>query len=197
MEQFETYEWTNTWFECQGDTRKKRAILIGDSIMVGTRPCLKELLGEEWNLDLAATSRSIASPLYQKELELYLGYCSHDFIFYNFGLHAQHLTAEEYEQEYDQMLGKIRKDHPKAQLVVGLSTPVTKQNDQGEYDEFNEKVQERNEIVRRLASKHSVEVVDNYALVDGKKEWKRPDGLHYEEAGYRAIAENIRSFIKK
>lgn len=196
MEIFETYEWTNTWFECQEDDKKKRAILIGDSIMVGTRPVFKELLGDEWNVDLAATSRSIASPLYQKEIETYLSYCEHDFIFYNFGLHAQHLTGEEYEREYDKMLGKIKAENPKAQLVVGLSTPVTKGNGLTEYEPFNEKVKERNEIVRKLALKYSLEVIDNYALVDGNMEWKLPDGLHYEEAGYRAIAKHIQSYMR-
>lgn len=198
MEQFEEIEWTNTWFERQGERPGRTAMLIGDSIMVGTRPFLKELLGDDWSVDLIATSRSITSPLYHAEMEMYLGYGSCAFLFFNFGLHARHLTGEEYGREYDRMLMKLQKllaGNPGARLAVGLSTPVQEEGGSGKYHPFNAAVKERNEIVKKLAEKYQVALVDNYSLVDGKPDWKLPDGLHYSGAGYRAIAENIRRYM--
>ena len=196
-ENFESIEWTNTWFENQGETDKKRILFIGDSIISGAKPFLKELFNDEYYTDFFLSSRAIESELYKKELFMNLSYCEYDFIFFNHGLHGGYMTDKIYEEHYKKTILKIKEVQKKAKLVLGLSTPVTNGIHKNEYRKFNDEVLKRNEAVKRISKKYDIHLIDCYTLVDKNTDIKSDDGYHYTDEGYKIIADKIAENIAK
>ena len=196
MGKYESIEWTNTIFEKQGATDKKRILVFGDSIMRdGVMPELKKLLGDTAYVDLYATSRSYESEEFDKEVDFFLNLCEYDMIFITIGGHAMYMERSVFYQEYEDLYLKIKSIHKDAKIILGTFTPIIENNRENIYKESNDKVLERNECTKKLAEKYGLSIVDNYSLVDGKFELKVPDGTHFTQEGYQYLAENLQKYL--
>ncbi len=195
MDRFERIEWTDTWFEYQDSSDKKRILFIGDSIVRGAKNILRDMLNDNWYTDFICTSRSIDGELFKKELFGYLKYCKYDCIFFNNGLHGSHMDKDVYEKNYAEVIENISVIQENAKIILGLSTPVTNGKNKNEYSAFNQKVVERNEAVKRIAEKNNLTFVDNYTLLDKNTDVKLDDGYHYTDEGSQIFAENIIKYL--
>ena len=197
MTTYEHIVWTNTWFEDQGETDLRRALLVGDSITNAARPFVKECVGETLRVDAVTTSRALDDPGYLTELDYVLGLNAYDVIHFNNGLHGFHLSAEDYETLYDGVVAHVLEKCPGTKLVLALTTPVSL----GEHRELldaavNGAVLARNAAVLRIAGKYGLETDDLYSLVVGIPEIRTADSYHYLEPGSRRIAGQIASYLR-
>ena len=78
--------------------------MIGDSITQGSYSVVKKELDGIARVDYLTTSYSIQSPTYKKMVENFVGDSKYDMIYFNYGLHGYHVSAEEYEASYRELL---------------------------------------------------------------------------------------------
>lgn len=105
LQKLETMEWDNTWWEQTANTTAKRILYIGDSISCGTRHCITALSNAEIVCDGFGTSKGIDNPHLKASIELCMKQQSKcDMILFNNGLHGWHLSNEEYEKYYEELL---------------------------------------------------------------------------------------------
>lgn len=186
----ETFEWDNVWWEQTDNHTSKRILYIGDSISCGTRRLVTNLSKSEILCDGFGTSKALDNPHFKSSLELFMKQQEKcDAILFNNGLHGWHLSNEEYEKHYDEMLLFLLKT--KKPIFVVLSTDdITNQN-------RNEIVKARNEIAKVLAQKYNLPVIDLHTVAINNSECHIPDGVHFNATGYELLAKCILESLSK
>lgn len=184
----EKFEWDNTWLEQTENNTAKRILYIGDSISCGVRRCITTLSKNEILCDGFGTSKALDNPYLKQSIKLFMmqqGKC--ETILFNNGLHGWHLTKEEYENYYEEMLTFLVEFQ--IPIYVILTTYVT------DNPEHSERVKIRNDIAKLLAKKYNLPIIDLYSIsVDNAN--LQIDGVHFDVAGYEKLAECILSEIK-
>jgi lysophospholipase L1-like esterase len=122
-------------------------------------------------------------------------------IHFNNGLHAGHLTDEEYKLHLARYVRLIRELGRNSRLIWASSTPVTQAVEGHPLDEVkNGQVLRRNAVAAGIMAENRIPVNDLYTLVAGKGELRFMDGYHYNENGYQvlgaAVAEKILNHVK-
>lgn len=197
----EKYEWSKFWWNNADDISLRRVLLIGDSISVGYRPVVTELLADKANVDLMANSKGICDTAFKKELKYILGEYSYQVIHLNNGLHAVRMTDEQYQSSLQDCIETIKLLAPHAKIIWASSTPITKIEDSSILDEKNEQVVRRNQIAAEIMKKNSIPVNDLYNLVLGKESLRlSDDGYHYNDEGRNvqgyAVAQAIQQVME-
>jgi lysophospholipase L1-like esterase len=199
MSVLEQYEWCDFWWQEAPRNDKKRVLLVGDSISRAYRPYVNEQLKGEIYADQLSSSRALDNPIFIIELEhmLKLNNVKYDAIHFNNGLHGFHLTVEQYELHLEKTIQHILGYLDSSKVIMALSTPVTKQNLPTELeDEMNNKVLNRNEVMKRLALKYNIKLNDLYTEMLGKSEYRVNDGYHYNAMGEQAQAVIVAKIIQ-
>jgi lysophospholipase L1-like esterase len=197
MAVLEQYEWSDMWWDepAQGG---HRVLLVGDSITRGYRQLLKELAENNCYIDMFATSRALDNPAYFRELSCMISNClNYTTVHLNNGLHGFHQSIETYAKYYEKLINFFQEGLKDAQLVLALTTPVTKPGIPEAYAERNKTVVERNQVLRLLAEKYNLPLDDLYTPVDGNSTLKAPDGVHFTEKGYQLLARQVLPTLKK
>lgn len=180
----ETFEWDNVWWEQTADETSKRILYIGDSISCGTRRLITSLSNSKILCDGFGTSKALDNPYFKSTLDLFMKQQNKcDAILFNNGLHGWHLSNEEYEKYYDEMLLFLLKTENPI-FVVLTTDDITNQS-------HNEKVKERNEIAKALAQKYHLPIIDLYTVAINNTECHVPDGVHFNDMGYELLAKCI------
>ena len=180
----ETYEWDNVWWEQTANETAKRILYIGDSISCGTRRLITSLSESKIVCDGFGTSKALDNPFFIPSLELFMKQQSKcDVILFNNGLHGWHLSDEEYEKYYDEMLLFLLKT--KKQIYILLTT------DDIALPNRMEMAKARNKIATKLAQKYNLPVVDLYTVARSNPELHIPDGVHFKPDGYKLLAKCI------
>ena len=162
----------------------KRILYIGDSISCGTRHFITSLSNSEIVCDGFGTSKALDNPHFKPSTELVMKQQNKcDAILFNNGLHGWHLSDEEYEKYYDEMLLFLRKTE-KPIFVLLTTDDLTNQN-------CNEIVKARNEIAKGLAQKYHLPVIDLHTVAINNSESHAPDGVHFSDMGYELLAKCI------
>jgi hypothetical protein len=199
MTTLERYEWCEFWWEEATSFDKKRVLLIGDSITRAYHPHVNQLLKDVAYVDKLATSKALDNPSLFQEVDYMLKHRAefqYDVVHFNNGLHGFHLSKEEYKHHYENMLQHL-KEHTKAVIVLGLSTPVTIDGDPIQINpSINDKVLERNQAVIQLADQAKVLIHDLYTPLVGRDEYRVNDGYHYNVEGEKAQAVWVANTIK-
>lgn len=195
MSKLEQYEWVNLWYDEANDESGTRVLLIGDSIMLGSRQYVQKHIGKNVHVDMIATSRAMDNPSLKKEA-LYMA-DSEDYrlIRFNNGLHGFHLGIDDYERLYDEMINELTSRYKNAKIIIGLTTPATVDKKPEEFSELNDIVLERNEAAKRIALKYGLEVDDLYAVTSVHPELRVGDFAHFKEEGYDMIGRHIAEYI--
>ena len=168
----ETYEWDRMWVDHPYDTKSKRALYIGDSISYGTRKVVSELAENTWRWDGFATSKGADNPFFSDTLRLFRKQVlASDVVLFNNGLHGWHLDDQ---IEYSNAIEGMLNDHTR-----------------------NERVKTRNEVVKRIAEKYQLHVLDLYTVSEENRSLMLNDGVHFTSEGYEALAKTILSFFTK
>lgn len=197
MSTLERYEWINIWYDQANDPNGTRILLIGDSIMVGSRKYVQQYVGNDIHVDMVATSRALDNERYKKEIMYMIDSEDYKFIRINNGLHGFHLGTEDYEKAYDKIISDIMEKYPDIKIKIGLTTPATVDKKPEEFAELNDTVLERNEAAKRIAGKYGIEVDDLYAITSVHPELRVGDFAHFTEEGYDMIGKHIAEDIKE
>lgn len=196
MAVLERYEWADMWWDEPG-REGCRILLAGDSITRSYRNPLKELAGNDFYIDMFATSRAVDNPAYLRELRCMI---SDDpryaVIHFNNGLHGFHQSVETYTKHYEDLIVFFQREFKDAALILALTTPVTQPGTPEAYGERNKTVLERNRALRQLAGKYKLPVDDLYASVDGKGAVKADDGVHFTDEGCRILAQRVFQMLR-
>lgn len=203
MTPLERYEWCDFWWEEAASQDKKRVLIIGDSITRGYRPYVNKLLQDFAYVDMLATSKAVDNPCLLRELDYILnhrGDFAYQVVHINNGLHGFHLSAADYEDHYDRVIGYLLERSQGAKAVVALTTPKTKEGDPAQLDAaINDRVIERNKAAERLAAKYHLELNDLHTPMLGKSEYRVADGYHYNSLGEQAqagiVADKVKSLL--
>lgn len=183
-QKLETMEWDNVWWEQTANTTARRILYIGDSISCGTRRLITTLSNSEILCDGFGTSKALDNPYLIPAVDLFMKQQNKcDGILFNNGLHGFHLSNEEYEKHYDEMLQFLVKTGKPVYVV--LTTDDLKHQSQ------NEIVDARNEIAKALAKKYNLPVIDLHAVAVNNGECHVPDGVHFNADGYNLLANCI------
>ena len=92
------------------------------------------------------------------------------------------ISAAAFRQQYAELIAAYRALSPAPRIVI--CTPPCA------FKPFNS-VPEIAEEIKRIAAENGTELVDLYALTQGKRELFGPDGLHPNAAGAKVIAEAV------
>lgn len=185
----ETFEWERIWWEHIDDPEKPRALIIGDSVSCGYRDILNKMLQGEIYLDGLGTSKAVDNPLFPKLIDyMYCQYQEYNTILFNNGLHGWHLSDDDFEKYYRELLCYVKKCFSDKRIVVILSTPVRKARELSVFDARNERVLERNRRAVLIAHEVGAEVLDLYSGLVEHPEMYREDGVHLLENGYTFLA---------
>ena len=191
----EDIEWLRLWCENTNDVTLPRVALIGDSITEGYFRCVFKALEGIAHVDVLATSYSISSPAYQNMVKSFVRDSDYAVVHYNYGLHAHSVEDDEYERTCASMLDYIT-EHAKA--VVGTSTTVLESDLKTESPHWKEKVRARNKRLQKVAQEKGLLIDDLNALSQSLTgDYRAPDGVHFSEKGYQALAELVAESIKK
>ena len=189
---FETYEWDNTWIEKSNETSAKRVLYIGDSISCGTRTALNAISDGEILFDGFGTSKALDNPYYFPSLSLFARQeSSRNAVIFNNGLHGWHLDEQEYSKLYSEFLDKLINEFPGTLIIPVLTTFVTNK------DYHNDRVINRNIIVKELAASKKLPIIDLYTVSEQNDNLRINDGVHYTEAGYKVLANAVLCELKK
>ncbi len=198
-------EWCNFWFEKGNEFDSPRVMLIGDSITVGYRSIVQNLLANSGILvDMCAGSRCAGDIALDAEIEYALGAANgydYSVVHFNNGLHGgcndTLIPLEDYKVGYRRALEKIMKLQPNAKLVLATSTTMTFANGKSSVDsELNGFVYERNEFVRSLAAEYSL-ALDDLCEVARSGGYAQPDGVHFAEEGKNALAAAVAEVVDR
>ncbi len=188
----ETYEWDNTWIEKSNETNAKRVLYIGDSISCGTRTFLNSVSGGKILFDGFGTSKALDNPYYFPSLSIFAGQEKYrNAVIFNNGLHGWHINEEDYSKLYNEFLDKLINEFSDTLIIPVLTTFVTNS------DYHNDRVIERNRIVRNIADLKNLPIIDLYTVSEKNEHLLYADGVHFMDDGYIALAEEVLSSISK
>lgn len=188
----ETYEWDNTWIEQTNRSESKRVLYIGDSISCGVRKLATEQSHEEYLFDGFGSSKALDNPYLFDSIRLFAAQePRQDAILFNNGLHGWHLNdEEEYKYHYERAIQFLMQEFKDIPVFLVLTTSV--QNETRE-----NRVKIRNSVLKELAKKYGLPVIDLYTISVEYAELRSPDGVHYLREGYIKFAEQILNDITK
>ena len=190
----EDIEWLRLWCEETNDTTLPRVALVGDSITEGYFRAVAEKLKGIARVDVLATSYSLKSNMYRETVKNFIADSKYEIVHYNYGLHAYHIDDESYEQGCKTLIEEIARQ---AKVVVGTTTIVVDSDLKTESAHWKGKVKSRNERLVKVAKELGLSINDlnslSCRLLDDNR---APDGVHFSEKGYVALAENVAESIK-
>lgn len=182
----ETFEWDRTWIERANRRDARRVLYIGDSISNATLREATAATDKQLLFDGFATSKALDNPYFAPALRLFAAEeGARVAVVFNNGLHGWHLEdTAEYGEHYARMIEFLMEEFRGTPLVLLTSTPVRDA-------ERCARVRARNEVVRALAEKYGLTVVDFYAAVCDREDLLLPDGVHFCAEGYEILAKTL------
>ena len=208
--QNETIEWTRCWRE-DANTDKKRILLIGDSLIDGSKREVFYALPDGYATTAVITSKGVDNPYFTREILLFCEQERFDYqaVYFNNGIHDHGQTIEEFESNLNAALDVLMKKIPHAKWILGLCTPATPHNDSGQFYEapvtvdlaegyapICRRILLWNEVIRKVASERGLPVMDAYSLLAPHPEYK-VDMYHLNEEGKRVFGQAIAAKLKE
>ena len=188
---YETYEWDNTWLEHINDVDAKRVMYIGDSISCGIRRVATAKTNNEIFFDGLGTSKAIDNFCFEETIKLFAkqeGY--RNAILFNNGLHGWHLDEDsEYRFYFEKTIKFLKEEFKDTPILILLTTFIKDESRLG-------RVIKRNEVVKEIADKYGLSIIDLYSVSKENADKMYDDGVHFKEEGCEILAEKIIEEIK-
>ncbi len=189
----EEYEWTDFWWDNR-DIDAETVLMIGDSQTRGMRPYFAQLCAK-LRVDMFATSKCIDNPDYIRELRYILECHKYEYILFSHGLHGWHMGIEDYEEKCSEVIDLLV--GMGAEIIVESCLPVAFPGDEYVLDEErNNIVNARNRVLKKIADERKFEYADLYSDVIDMADIRDKDGMHYNEKGYRLLAQMLADRIQ-
>lgn len=156
-----------------------RVLLIGDSISRGYTLAVRHALAGKVNVHrVPANCSSTVKGL--SDLDGWLGDGKWDLIHFNFGIHDQNSSAEEYGKRLEQITERLKATG--AKLIFATSTPMPSDSDQYR----SGACRELNQTALQVMKRQQVPVNDLYAAVLPRQaEFQKPSDCHFSDEGYQ------------
>lgn len=192
--QREEIEWSQFyWADCN-NCRLKRVLLIGDSIVVGSREYVVEKLRGKMGVAAFATSKIVGDPAFCRELMLAFADYPIDFVYFNNGLHGLNYDDDFFRRGLESLVDLLELSGH-TQLCWRHSTPISEKNHPEKTGELNQVVIRRNRIAETLMKSRNIPVDDLYHPMLEHPELRVNDGFHYTAEGCRFIGTHVADTI--
>jgi len=196
-----------TWrfYPAPGDSRLRRVLLIGDSIMNGYRHGVAAQLKGRATVDAWLTPITIKSPELHDDLHTVLRQGPYDVVHFNIGLHEWakgFIPDGQYEPLLRAYVKTIKEHAGNATLIWASTTQMTVKDKPAELDsENNPSIAERNTIAARVMAESGIAVDDLYGLMCDKLALAKGDRFHWSKEGVAvqaaAVSEVIGAALQK
>lgn len=193
----EPIEWLDVWVPNSTATDLPRVLLIGDSITRAYYPEVEAKLKGKAYVARLATSKSVGDPALLAEVSLVLSEDHFDVIHFNNGMHGWGYTEDDYRQHFPEFVAAIKNGAKGAKLVWATTTPVRVKDHPDQLSDRTERVKVRNQIGRELVEKEKIPIDDLFALVENHPEYWKKDGVHFEQPGVAAEAEQVAKAVEE
>ena len=182
----ETYEWDNLWIDHANVENLNRVLYIGDSISCATRRVATAKAEGKLYFDGFGTSKALDNPYFQDSVRIFAKQQgTRKAVVFNNGLHGWHLDDEtEYAKTYEEMINFLLKEFPKTPLALIATTHVAREDREA-------RVIKRNNVMKALATKYGLPVIDFYTITNEHTELLSADGVHLSKDGYALLAEEL------
>jgi hypothetical protein len=152
---------------------------------------VKQLEGKV-HVDRMANSRGVHDPILFKEIRMALEDCRYRVIHFNNGLHAFHLSDQEYGAGLLKYLEMIQDLARGAKLIWANSTPIRQTVPNYAFDEEkNAVVIRRNQVAEKIMKDRKVPINDLYRVAANDIEIHESDGYHYDAKGYQVLGQVV------
>ena len=192
----EQTEWSHTWIVNTSDTILPRILIIGDSHAERYYPHVAYSLNKLANVCKLSTSKSLGDPVLIDQVKIVLKQHKFDIITFNNGLHGRDYSEKEYGDHLPELIETVN-SNSKAEVILVNTTPAREANKLNNFQEFNQKIVERNRILSEYASKHGLTLIDFYNLGSESIEYYTDDGIHFNKEGVKKQAEILTDIIKQ
>ena len=191
----EKTEWSQFyWFDTDQQTLP-RVLLVGDSIVVGSRQDVADCLRGTAVVAAYSTSKIVGDPAIYRELSLALSDYNIDLIYLNNGLHGLGCTDDFYRKGLTDLIA-VLKQSTKAILAWRSSTPISVKDRPDTLDPVNNPVViRRNQIAAEVMALNKIPVNDLFQAMVNHPEFRSNDGYHYSPEGYQFIGQHTAKFI--
>jgi lysophospholipase L1-like esterase len=157
-----------------------RILIIGDSISRGYTLPVRNALKGKANVHRAPENCGPSANGLRK-LDIYLNGEKWDLITFNFSIHDRATPLDAYAKRIDEIATRLKATGAKVLWVSG--TPLDKPAD----DEAQ--MIPHNTAAAELMAKHGIPIVDAWGFMKPRlAEFQRPNDVHYNDAGYEALA---------
>lgn len=191
IQELETYEWDNVWWEQAPDNAKPRALYIGDSISCGIRCIATDMANGKILFDGFGTSKAVDNPYFAESLRLFAKQQQkREIVIFNNGLHGFHLSdTQQYKMHYEKLINFLMEEFQGTPLALALTTGVSGPR--------NERVIARNSAVKQIAEIYGLPVIDLYSPSVEYGKLRADDGVHYIQKGYEKLAGRLLEAVYK
>ena len=193
----EKIEWLDVWIPDTNERGLPRVLLVGDSITRGYGKQVEAGLKGKAYVARLATSKSLGDPALLDQVGLVLREHQFDIIHFNNGMHGDGYSEEAYAAALPPMLAWLRRDAPGARIVLCTTTDVRERNNLEKVLPKTGRMVRRNELVIEFAKREKLPVNDLFGLIQDHPEYHALDGVHFNEKGSAALAEQVVSAIVK
>jgi lysophospholipase L1-like esterase len=187
----ESIEWLDVWIPNTNDRGLPRVLLIGDSITRGYGKQVETELKNKAYVARLATSKSLGDPALLDQVALILREHNFDIIHFNNGMHGDGYSEPVYAAALPELLEVLRKDAPRARIIFATTTDVRERNNLDKAHSKTERMVRRNELVAAFAQHENIALDDLFQVVRDHPELHAPDGVHFTERGYNALAAQV------
>lgn len=194
MSKRESIEWCDIWVK-DADKSVPRVLLVGDSITKSYHSFVEKNLGEKFAVARLSTSACVRDPDFLNQLQPIVDGYDFQIIHFNNGLHGWGYSEEEYAEGYEAVVNWLGEHAPKAKLILALTTPDRRIDQNGELDPGFRRVRERNRIAQAVASKRNLAVNDLFSLVSDHPEYFSDDCIHFNEHGKEILGNQVAKAI--
>ena len=188
-------EWIQTWCDSATLNDLPRVLLVGDSIARSYEHFVREKLKGFAYIDYLATSYAVDYPIFWELLNSFVKNSDYALIHFNHGLHGVHMSQSCYEKEMTNIIMKLV---PNYKVVLVTTTFVFEPNNEYPSREWAQIVDQRNEVLFRLAKRFNCPVDNLYQVsLTIEKEKRLYDGTHYTEEGAEILSETVVDCIRE
>ena len=181
---------SNAWDFVEDDPALPRILLIGDSISRAYTLTVREKLAGRANVHRAPANCGPVSTGLAK-LDVWLGDGQWDVIHFNFGIHNRNTPVDEYSQQLDQLVSRLKETE--ALLVWANTTPIPDDPANGMK---NGSIVSLNAAAARIMAKHDVKIDDLYtAMAPQVDSLRLPNDVHYTEEGNALLGRCVSKYL--
>lgn len=183
------------------DASLPRVLCVGDSILNGYLPGLRQNLEGKANVDAWVTPVCQASGELHPTLTGILSERKYAVIHINLGLHGWQkgrIPEGQFEPLTQKMLDTLRQGAPDATIIWASTTPVTVKGKPGElFPEINDIVIEHNRLAAGVMNSNKVPINDLYSLMSTHLDLSSGDQFHWKPEGSKLQSEQVARTILK